>query len=366
MEKPQRIKTLLAAIIAIYCSITLVSSVGAANLMQTELSEISNPHIEVSSEYFSIEHITTTDGTELSAHIINGPSQPPVEFETERADSMLVNTPEGILSNFPSYSWVFGCSAVSAAMIAAWYDRANFPNIYTGPTNGGVMPLSDTAWPRWSDGKQNYPSNPLVATRQGLDGNSSRGSIEDYWVESGSYAPDPYLGGGWQQHQWGAAIGDYMKSSQSNSGNIDGSTIFHNFYNGTGKFRCSDMENAKVDHIDGTYGRKLFYRARGYTVGDCYNQRTENVSGGFTLANLKAEIDAGYPVLLNLEGHSVVAYGYSGSTVYIRDTWDDNPNNVYTMPWGGSYCNMKMMSVSVVHPKIFITNNHLYLPVIRN
>jgi len=39
---------------------------------------------------------------------------------------------------------------------------------------------------------------------------------------------------------------------------------------------------------DGTYGRKLFYEARGYTVTDCYNQKTDNNAGGFTFAMYKA------------------------------------------------------------------------------
>jgi len=82
--------------------------------------------------------------------------------------------------------------------------------------------------------------------------------------------------------------------------------------------------------------RKLFYEARGYTVTDCYNQKTDNNGGGFTLNNFKAEIDAGHPVLLNLAGHSIVGYGYNGSTIYIRDTWDNDPSQTYTMPWGGA------------------------------
>ena len=33
----------------------------------------------------------------------------------------------------PAYNWVFGCSAVSASMIGAYFDRNGLPNIYTGP-----------------------------------------------------------------------------------------------------------------------------------------------------------------------------------------------------------------------------------------
>jgi hypothetical protein len=69
-------------------------------------------------------------------------------------------------------------------------------------------------------------------------------------------------------------------------------------------------------------------------VTDCYNQKTDNNGGGFTFALFKAEIDAGRPVLLNLEGHSIVGVGYNDSskTVYIHDTWD---YDTHSMTWGG-------------------------------
>jgi hypothetical protein len=115
-----------------------------------------------------------------------------------------------------------------------------------------------------------------------------------------------------------------------------------------------NVKNVWVDDVDGTYGRKLFYEARGYSVGDCYNQKADTqVTGGFSLADFQAEIDAGNPVLLNLRGHSIVGYGYIGSTLYIRDTWDSNPENTYTMQWDGCLpttddC-LELYSVSIVH-----------------
>jgi hypothetical protein len=190
--------------------------------------------------------------------------------------------------------------------------------------------------------------------------------VEDYWTSYGSSSQDPYIVGGWTQHAWGNAIGDFMKTSQLSYQNKDGSTLFYNYSNTPEKLLCSTMLSAGVADQDGTYGRKLFYEARGYIVTDCYNQRTDNNSGGFTLANFKAEIDAGHPVLINLAGHSIVGYGYNGSTVYIRDTWDSNPAHVYSMPWGGTYQDMGMVSVSVVHPTLCQRNNKQYLPLLFN
>ena len=107
---------------------------------------------------------------------------------------------------------------------------------------------------------------------------------------------------------------------------------------------------------DGTLGRKQFYEARGYTVTECYNQNTNNNAGGFTLGDFQAEIDAGHPVMLNLAGHTVVGFGYSGSTIYLRDTWSSDPNYTPTMTWdeNPTYPDtgeqvMTLLSVSVVH-----------------
>jgi hypothetical protein len=325
------------------------------------------PLIEVINPYFSIEHRTLSDGTPISGYIINGPPNPPAEYKAERIASIKPITPAIILPNFPSFSWVFGCSAVSGAMIAAYYDRGAFPNIYTGPTNGSVMPITDTSWPTWSDGFETYPNNPLIASHDGVDGRAERGSIDDYWVKYLSTTNDPYITGGWAQHAWGTAIGDYMKTSQSAApyNNTDGSTTFYTWNNSSEKLTCVDMEGLGIDIRDGTYGRRLFYEARGYTVSDCYNQKTDNNSGGFTLVNFQAEIDAGYAVLLNLAGHSIVGYGYDGSTIYIRDTWDNNPDHTYTMPWGGSYQEMKLLSVSVVHPTSPPPlTKHLFMPLL--
>ena len=333
----------------------------------TQTDAIGTSTIEVVSPYFSIEHRSLADGTQIDGYIINGPPEPPAEYEAERAASILPLPSRGIIASFPSYDWVFGCSAVSGAMIAGYYDNNGYPNMYSGQTNGGVMPLTDTSWATWSDGFLTYPNNPLIASHNGVDGRVTRGSIDDYWVSYGSAANDPYITGVWTQHTWGNAIGDYMKTSQSAApySNTDGSTSFYNWTTSPNKLTCADMVANSIAVDDGTYGRKLFYEARGYSVGECYNQKTDNNAGGFTLANFQAEIDAGHPVLLNLEGHSIVGYGYSGTTVYVRDTWDNDPANTYSMTWGGSYSTMPLRSVSVVHLNPIVVYKS-FLPLITN
>lgn len=338
------------------CGLVLMS-VAFSGAMAVEIQSVQTFK---RSPYYTESIIQYPTGVVISEELINGPPTPPPGFDVQR-QSVSSPIPEiaGASKSItvPGYSWVFGCSSVSGAMIAGFYDRSGWPNIYTGPANGGVAPPdnSSTVWPTWSDGSSTYPNLPIAASKQGVDGLGVRGSINDYWVKDTSTASDPYITGSWSQHTWGTAIGDYMKTSQSAYGNIDGSTVFYNFGDNT-KLTCSTMVNydtsipgKKISDVDGTYGRKLFYEARGYTVTDCYNQPTDNkYPGGFSFLNYKAEIDANRPVMINLAGHTIVGLGYDDATntVYLHDTWDYSN---HSMTWGGSYSGMAMQSVSIVN-----------------
>lgn len=206
-----------------------------------------------SGQYFISQTIQAKDGTSLDETIINGPSQPPAGYELERQAvtppaSNLATTSSSL--TVPAFDWSFGCSATSGAMIAGYYDRNGFPNMYTGTTNGGVMPLDNRAWPSWTDGAgTSYGQNPLAASHQGLDGRTTRGSIDDYWVAYGSGSNDPYMTNGWTQHTWGDAIGDYMKTSQTAFNNSDGATIFYNYTTSPTPLTCDAMATAGISAL---------------------------------------------------------------------------------------------------------------------
>jgi hypothetical protein len=264
----------------------------------------------------------------------------------------------------PAYEWVFGCSATAAAMIAAYYDRNGYSRMYTGPTNGGVMPMynNENYWPKWADKKGKiYPNLPLAASHNGVDGRTTRGSIDDYWnYYRGDDYDDPYITNDWLEHAWGDAIGDYMKTSQSGYRNMDGGTTFYRPYGINRKLTCDEMEVTSAgDHLvywnDGTYGRKLFYEKRGYTVTDCYSQEVHLDFGyypdRFTFKHYMAEIDAGRPVLISLGGHTIVGVGYNYDglgvrTVYFRDVWDDQ---LHEIDWGKNYHGLMFDTVSIVN-----------------
>jgi hypothetical protein len=93
----------------------------------------------------------------------------------------------------PSSTWDFGCSAGTAGEIAAFYDKHEYPNIYTGPTNGDVMPLDENPWPVFTDSSA---ANPLITSMKGVDGRTDIGSIDDYWGPYNSSEPNPYTGSG--------------------------------------------------------------------------------------------------------------------------------------------------------------------------
>ncbi|MGD9148447.1 MAG: fibronectin type III domain-containing protein, partial [Anaerolineae bacterium] len=299
--------------------------------------------------YYRVRTTTLEDGTVLAESLINGPPEPPPGFVRSTASLLAPSAAEGvnILSEVPAFNWSFGCSATSAAMIAGYYDRTGYANMYAGPTNGGLMPLDNSSWPDWYDGTAWRHQCPLSATHLGLDGRASEGHVDDYWVYYGHEGPDP-LGDDGLEHTYGDCTGDYMKTNQSAYGNVDGGTTFWNYTSGSPLY-CSAMPGHGIDN-DGAYGLKEFYESRGYTVTDCYNQYIQGYNGnttGFTWAQYKAEIDAGRPVMFHVVGHTMVGVGYDDASnlMYIHDTWD---YNVHTMTWGDSYSGMQHYAVTIV------------------
>jgi hypothetical protein len=252
-----------------------------------------------------------------------------------------------VLTNVPAFYWSYGCSATSAAMLFGYYDNNGYPNMYTGSTNSGVCPMTNEVW-----GTTTYPSVtcgecPLSATHEGIDGLATKGHVNDYWIDYGSTAPDPYITGGWTEHQSNCA-GDFMGTNQSKYGNTDGSTTFYFNTNGTPLYNYTGSEPGSRD---GCHGLRLFAESRGYTVITNYSQYIQGYhnirNNGFTFNDFVNEINAGRPVLIQLNGHTVLGYGYNttGQIVYIHDTWDYSDHQ---MTWGGKYAGLQQYGVTVI------------------
>jgi len=314
--------------------------------------------LTVVNDYFAVETIETGKGPVLEKSIIAGPPTPPFPEQIEPVEAPEYGRTRArkILSGVPAFSWSYGCSATSAAMIAGYYDRSGFPDMYTGPTNGGVMPLNnDEHWSTVEDDCGETRNRcPLSATMNGLDGRTSRGHVDDYWICYDNPGPDPFVTNGWSEHTAGDCTGDFMGTNQSTAPleNADGATSFFTMNDGS-KITAEMIYAYGPDAYDqsGMYGVKEFYESRGYTVLEAYNQLIHGFNGntqGFTYEQYKNEIDNNRPVMFHVQGHTMVGIGYDDSSsnlMYIHNTWD---HSVHTMEWGGSYQDMQHYAVTIV------------------
>lgn len=257
-----------------------------------------------------------------------------------------------VLLDVPAFDQSFGAFATAGAMIAGYYDRNGYDLMYTGPTNNGVMPMDNTVWGRYQINGEDLGQCPLIASRNGLDGRGTRGHVDDYWIKAGSAGPDPYDANNWDEHA-PDCVGDYMKSSKwfgsvFKDYNKDGSAIYNLRTDGS-PTTAAWLEATTRNLYDAGYGLKLFYESRGYTVPTMYNQYILGAPGttsglGFTLAQYKAEIDAGRPVIIHLQltpgldvYHVMVGIGYDASapsTIYVNDGIN---HATHSMTWGGTY-----------------------------
>jgi hypothetical protein len=246
-----------------------------------------------------------------------------------------------MLDGVPAFDWSYGCSATSAAMMAGYYDRLNYTNMYAGSTNGGLMPLDNSTW---GEGEC-----PLSATHYGYDGLTSDGHADRFWTGYGNSGDDPF-GTGNPTSTYMNCTGDYMGTNQDWWNNSDGSTTFYNNTDGSILYDYTDCETESPRRRDGCHGMKLFFESRGYTVTENYSQYIVGHNGlttGFTYDDYKALIDEGIPVLIQVTGHTMLGIGYesTSSTIYVHDTWD---YSTHTMTWGGTYSDLQQYGVSVV------------------
>jgi hypothetical protein len=265
------------------------------------------------------------------------------------------------LTDVPDYNWFAGCFGTASGNVAGYWDRHGFPDFYTGPTAGGVAPLSNCG--------TNIGIRSMWATKAGLDGRPTNlpGHVDDYWdyyttsgscgtVASYSYEStilDEFVRMGRLEHT-PDCIGDFMGLSQRRwtnmnnecSGNVDAFAFVYWETNGTKRFNYVPPAQGTNPGRDVPSGLREWALHRGYDA-EVFSQLVSfnpncPAGRGFSFADLKAEIDAGYPVLaflqkynslyVNRSGmpmsnpqiHGMVIYGYQvyegfGTNVYCRD-----------------------------------------------
>jgi hypothetical protein len=237
------------------------------------------------------------------------------------------------LADVPDYAWHAGCFGTATGNLIGYWDRHGLPNMYTGPTGGGLAPLNTVG------ANQNIRS--LWASEAGLDGRPANqpGHMDDYWQSYESTAPDPYAAAGRTEHA-PDCLGDFMGASQRKypdldgecAGNIDAFAFIYWDKNGD---RLANFEPPLVSGLkvrDVPSGLRAFSRYRGYDANVAAQLADFNptvpAGRGFSFEDLKVEINAGYPVLLILQNydepsrtlpgmpranpmvHAMVAYGY--------------------------------------------------------
>jgi len=293
-----------------------------------------------------IQETWINDDEDILLKVIVPGSPPPDEYD-QAPVQLSRNSNVAILDGVPATSWIFGCGPTSGQMIAGYYDRHGYDEIYTGPTNDGFFPLDNSIWGSTVINDELRELGPLSASMMGLDGRTEKGHVDDYWYQYESEI-DPYYGN-WLEHDWyaeRACLADFMGTSQQNNyGLSDGSTFIWVWTSG--------HQMIKEEFGDIAYGVNKFFENQGYNVDSYYNQITmggswwEEGALGFTFENYKNEIDNDRPVMIHVEGHIMVGVGYDESTspetIYIHNTWD---YNLHSMDWNGSYSDMPMWAVS--------------------
>jgi hypothetical protein len=234
------------------------------------------------------------------------------------------------LSNTGDYMWWYGCSATSAGMMVGYYDRngyagESFPNM----VRGGLAEAGEGTLER----------NAIASARH----------ISDFYGGGYNATGDDVAGaptGPWD------CLADYMGTSQDGRGGGNGSTTYWYYTDGSPLY-VKDAYNGGFSNSDGMFGMYDYItNYAGYSLGDpstsmaaytqpIYGSTTPN---GFTWDNYKAEIDAGRPVIIQVEGHSMFGYGYNddGQQIILNDTWSSGP---HTMTWGGDYSGLNQWGV---------------------
>ncbi len=181
--------------------------------------------------------------------------------------------------------------------------------------------------------------------------------IADFWVGYNQSGNDPLDSGRTRPDDFDC-LADFMGTSQDGLegyyNNTDGGTAFYNYTTTGLRLDYTALEEDELD-ISGMYGIYEYVTYAGYDVASLYNQNTDNqFDNGFSFDDAKAEIDAGRPFLVHIEGHTMFGYGYDdpSNTLYVHDTWSEGQ---HSLVWdsdpaysGGGHSNLALRSVTVM------------------
>ncbi len=249
-----------------------------------------------------------------------------------RAESVLSFQQQGgaSLPGTPSYYWWYGCSPTSAGMMLGFYDI----NGYRGQSFANLVPGGTAEM-------STFPSTPGTWQYIAQSAIASPGHVQNYY--GGGYNASGDDVGPFHANN---SLADFMGTSQDSVGNPNGASTFYYFPDGT-KFTAQLALDFGVWNIDAMYGITEYVAYRGYRVNSAYTQATSNVAGaGFSFNDFKNEIDQGRTVMVQVQGHSMLGFGYNdNNTINLYDTWNQAAGS---MAWGGAYSGLTMWGVTVL------------------
>ena len=249
-------------------------------------------------------------------------------------DVLLANT-------MPKAEYMYGCMPTSVGMLLGYYDLYGYNGKNLSNLINGTVALNS----RGTDGNAYDMDAFDTVLGKAI---ASKGYVERFY---GTYPEDelPYTFKGdtteLNTDEWDC-IADYLGTGQYWRGNGDKATTetsdtlndlyTKNYSSGTITYG-SITRTIPWRSISMQYGLDLYVQSRGYSLDrkNTGSFKVDTNGGSFTFEKFMAEIDAGRPVIVSIEGHAMVAYGYNPSTREI--IFDDCYDADQRMTWGSTY-----------------------------
>jgi len=265
-----------------------------------------------------------------------------------------------LLANaLPEAEYMYGCTPTAAAMILGYYDLYG----YRGTELGGLIEGDVDLKSRATDGNA-YNMNAFdtvlgraIATEDFVYRFHARDGRETTPKQELAYA---FTSGTTMNTEIWNCLADYLGTGQywRNNANLSTTVTYCSLeklytYDHTITIK-SGSTTKKVPYIDTTmlYGLDLYVQSRGYSLDREITGTflTDTAGGSFTFADYMREIDAGRPVIISIEGHSMTGYGYNAGTQEI--IFDDCYKSGQRMAWNGTYrfgsVDRKLQAITVI------------------
>ena len=218
------------------------------------------------------------------------------------------------LTEVPDYQWNYGCFGTATGNLMGFWDRHGMQDFYTGSVGKGVAPLDS------------FSANAGIVAMW-----ASSGHINDYYAAYQSTQPDSFVRAQRTEHT-PDCIGDFIGLSQKKwknmNGECDGNLDAYSFvyWDATAERRINYTPSSEAGPpVDIQSGLRAWTAYRGYGA-DVFTQLTDfnpnkTGPGGFTFDDMKAELDAGYPVLLFMQAYTEISRpnfsdGYFGDPIW--------------------------------------------------